>query len=92
MIDFSNILNKENLLNKVSNYQILKFYLPHLEVGGVINSPLRQDRNASLSMFNSKHGVLIKDFARNKIYNGITFVMELKCVDFFTALSVQSSR
>jgi len=88
MIDFNNILNKDNLLNKVSNYQILKFYLPQLEVGGVVSSPLRSDSNPSFSMFNSRYGVLVRDFSTNKIYNGITFVMELMAVNFFMALSI----
>ena len=73
----------DDILDKVSDYSIWKFYYPELEVNELTNSPLRKDRNPSFSVFmSSKYNrLLFKDFAtqdRGDVFVFLTKYLNLK--------------
>lgn len=49
----------ENITSKVTEYDILSFYLGSIEVPSVINSPLREDKNPSFGLY-SPNGIVIR--------------------------------
>lgn len=80
---FSNI-TIEDIRNRVTDFDILSYYLNIKNIPCLINSPLRQDNNPSFG-FNSKDGVVVcfKDFASRE--SGDTF--NLLCKLWNTDLS-----
>ena len=77
MLDFSKLLTIDNLLKKVSPYQIFKFYVPDMKIGSVINSPLRKDSKPSFGFFARGNDLLYHDFATGESGNWIKFIMQL---------------
>lgn len=58
-------LTKEDVLNRVSEAQLLAFYLGIYEVPTVINSPLRQDKKPSFGLYSSDgKRIYYRDFAK----------------------------
>jgi hypothetical protein len=72
-------VTKESLLEYVSEYDILKNYYPDIELGTVINSPLRKDNHPSFSLFYSEANdcILYKDQATGDIGNIFDFIQRL---------------
>ena len=79
MIRFGDELTIENILKKVSSYQIFKFYCPDLEIKKVTNSPLRTDKKASAGLFVDKdtREVLYNDLGSEDFGNWIWFLKKL---------------
>lgn len=68
----------DDILSKVSEVDILNYYLGISTLPILINSPLREDKSASLSVFiNNNNNIILKDFGTYKSYNIWSFFMEL---------------
>lgn len=59
-------IGKETLLNKVSEYDILNFYLNVKKLPSTIPSPLREDKHPSFYLYESGGSIFFKDFAKNE--------------------------
>ena len=81
-------LNKDNILDKISQYQIFSYYLGRdFKSGVVMNSPLRQDDKPSFSIFTDRKGTLrYKDFGNGETGDAFTFIQSLFGCDFYSAL------
>lgn len=81
-------LTKELLFKEVSDENIFKYYIPNLEIGKAMNSPLRKDNIPSFGVFLAKHHneLFFKDF---KLGSGdcIKYVSLLLNIGYFEALS-----
>jgi hypothetical protein len=90
MFKFGEELTLENVLKKVSPYQIFKFYMPKLNVGRATNSPFRKDTNASFGLVvNSETGdIIYNDMRGGDSGNWIKFLMKLRGVDFLDTLRI----
>lgn len=68
----------DDILNKVTEVDILNHYFGISTLPILVNSPLREDKNASLSIFlNDSNNIILKDFGTFKSYNIWTFLGEL---------------
>lgn len=79
----------EYILDKISDYQIFKFYFSEYEPGeGAINSPLRKDKNASFSIYyNLKYNKLMyHDFREKSGGDCFIFVSKLLSLNYFETL------
>lgn len=73
----------DDILNKVRDVDILNYYFGISTLPILINSPLRNDKSASLSIFINKSGdIILKDFGTFKSYNIWSFLMELWCCSY----------
>ena len=67
----------DDILNKVTEVDILNHYFGISTLPILVNSPLRNDKNASLSVFlNNTDNVMLKDFGTYKSYNLWSFLEE----------------
>ncbi len=65
-----NFIPIEDILSKVSEVDIVAYYLNISSLPCIINSPLRQDKNPSFSIFlNSNNNILYKDFSTREAGN-----------------------
>ena len=79
------------LLEKISEYDIFKYYVGEFELGTAFNSPLREDNNPSFSIFNSDKGLRFKDFGTGQRGDCIEFVcLKFKC-KYLEALNIISN-
>ena len=83
------VLNKELILSKYSEEQIMEFYL-HIKVKkGLFRSPLRVDKNPTCSFFRNSSGTLyFKDFATGQCLNCFSVVQELFRCNYHEALKI----
>lgn len=63
MYVFTDPVSKTAINEKLTHYQIFKYYVPELEYGRVIKSPLRKERNPSFGILMGKRG--------NTVYNDL---------------------
>ena len=78
----------DDILNRVSEVDILNYYLGISTLPILINSPFRQDKNPSVSVFvNSNNNVIFKDFGLHKSYNLWSFLEEYWNVPYEEVLS-----
>ena len=84
-------LTPENVLNKISEYDIFRFYMPSKawKINVATNSPFRKDDNPSF-LISNRHGNLhFIDFADpDKRGNCFKFVQKLHHCDFDTSLRI----
>ena len=67
----------DDILNKVTEVDILNHYFGISALPTLINNPLRSDKNASLSIFlNDNDNLIFKDFGSFKSYNLWSFLEE----------------
>lgn len=90
MFRFGDELTIENVLKKVSPYQIFRYYLPELKIGKCISSPFRTDKDPSFGLFIGKDSgeVIFNDLRGGNSGNWVTFLMKLYGVTFREALSM----
>lgn len=92
MYNFNKLLTIENVLNKVSEYQIFKYYVPTLAVGKSNYSPFRNESNPSFTVFKSNKGnLMFNDFSISEsgdwikmikiLFNVSTIIEVLKIVN-----------
>ncbi len=75
-----NNLSLDSILDKTTEYDIYSYYIgDKFDIGKIMNSPLREDKNPSFGIFKSnKYGnLLFKDQSTGKCGDCITFVSEL---------------
>lgn len=73
----------DDILNKVTEVDILNHYFGISALPTLINNPLRSDKNASLSIFlNDNDNIILKDFGSYKSYNLWSFLMEFWNIDY----------
>lgn len=73
-------ISKQDILNKVSQYDIFRRYLGDFKIGRTYNSPLREDKSPSFGLFISSkdNELLYKDFANGDCGDAFKFVKKLK--------------
>lgn len=69
-------INLNDLLDKLDDYSIYSYYLGNIQIGKLINSPLRQDdKIPSFAVFRSNNGALLfKDHGSGQSGNSLTFI------------------
>lgn len=80
-------LTLDNIYNKVSPYEIFRYYCGNFDPGKRTHSPLRKDRNPSFAIFLYGTTWLWKDFATGESGNDITLIMKKFGCDFKGALN-----
>lgn len=81
-------LNKDIILSKVSEEQILSFYGVPLQKG-LFCSKLRKDAKPTVSVFRNKKGrLVIHDFGDGSYYDCFGYVQALFQVSYYTALRI----
>jgi Crassvirales DNA primase len=97
-LDFSNIqesdtITKEEILAKISEVDIIEYYLNiKLKYNTIINSPFRKDRNPSFSFkIGEGSSVLAKDFGSGETFDCFNIVQKLYNCNFFEALKIIST-
>lgn len=87
MYGFGEDLTKENILSKISSYDIFRNYSDNFrEVGHKFNSDFREDNNPSCCIAQIRGDLLYTDFGTGKSYRCFAFVMEKLGLDYFQAL------
>lgn len=82
-------LTKNNILRKISNYDIFKFYTPHsFSLNQSFSSPFRKDKNGSFQIKQSKTSgeIYWLDYANGTSGNCIQYVQNLYNIKFDEAL------
>lgn len=83
-----NTITLDEILNKVSEFQILTYYFNITQLPCVINSPLRVDRNPSFGLFvNEKGAVNYKDFKTKEFGGLFNLLMQYWKLDFQDTLA-----
>ena len=78
----------DDILNKVSEVDILNHYLGISTLPILINSPFRQDKNPSVSIFlNRSNSIIFKDFGTHKSYNLWSFLENYWCCSYEEVLN-----
>jgi hypothetical protein len=87
MYGFGEELTKENLLSRISSYDIYKYYSENFtEVGKHFSSDFRNDSNPSCCIAQIKGDLLYTDFGTGESYRCIDFVMAKLGLNFVSAL------
>ena len=81
-------LSKELILSRISEEQIMEYYLNIPVKKGLVVSPLRDDKNPTCSFFRKGGVLMFKDFAIGKNYTAIGVVMEKYKVSYLGALKI----
>lgn len=86
-------LTLENLLKRVSEYDIYAHYMGEFKLGNVYNSPIRKDKNPSFSVFVSRKSgkLLYRDFATGDSGDVINFVSAITGVTNFNDILIRIS-
>lgn len=80
-------LSKENILSRVSQFEIFKFYMPWFEPGKSIKTPFTTENRPSFwTKVDFEGNIFFKDFGRGYRGDCFRFVMLLFGCDFHTAL------
>ena len=87
MYTFNDPVTKNAIEERLSHYQIYKYYYPALEIGRVVISPLRKEQNASFGIFKANNGKLkFNDLANQDSGDVFEFVQTLFTLSFNDAL------
>lgn len=81
-------LNKELILSKISEEEILSFYGVPIQKG-LFCSKLRKDAKPTVSVFRNKKGrIMVHDFGDGSYYDCFGYVQALFQVSYYTALNI----
>lgn len=81
-------LNEENILTKVSEYDIYRYYIGDFKVKAIFSSPLHKDNSPSFGIFVGDNGrLMFNDYVKGS-GTCFIFVMKLFGVDYWTALNI----
>jgi len=81
-------LNKDIILSKISEEQILSFYGVPIQKG-LFCSKLRKDAKPTVSVFRNKNGrLVVHDFGDGSYYDCFAYVQALFQVSYYTALRI----
>ena len=83
-------LHSSVILNKISEYDIFKYYCPQFEkLGKKFCSPLRKDSKPTVSIIQFRNRLLYKDFGQPEhTFDCFSFVSHKYECDFFSALRI----
>jgi len=88
MYSFNDEVSKEAINERLSHYQIFKYYVPELDYGKVIVSPLRKEKNPSFGILMGKRGnTIYNDLASNDSGDVFDFVGKLFNLNFNEVLN-----
>lgn len=79
-------LTKEEVLNRVPEEEIFRYYLGFFSWSKQYRNPLRSDRKPGCNFREKNSRVYFYDYSLGKRYDCFDIVMEMKRVDFYTAL------
>lgn len=80
-------LELDDILSKVSEYQILAFYLHITKVPCIINSPLRNDNKASFGLYSIDNKIYYTDLATKDKGNLFQLLSKFWCLNFQEVLN-----
>ena len=81
------LLSKEKILDKVTEYQIFAYYIDDFKVGKKICSPMRDDKNPSWKVTNSRNNRLYyTDYSSGEYGDCFSFVKGLFSLNFYQCL------
>jgi len=87
MYKFNDQVSKAAIEERLTEYQIYKYYYPKLEIGKVVVSPLRHERNASFGIFKARNGkIKFNDLANQDSGDVYSFVQKMFGLSFNDAL------
>ena len=88
--DSQTTLKKENILNKISEYDIFSYYIDEkFKINQTFSSPLRnKDMNPSFGVFQASNGLRFKDLKTGQHGDCFQFIMEKYNYTFIEALRV----
>jgi len=88
--DSQTTLTKENILNKISEYDIFSYYIDEkFKINQTFSSPLRnKDMNPSFGVFQASNGLRFKDLKTGQHGDCFQFIMEKYNYTFIEALRV----
>lgn len=83
-------LSIESILEHISDYDIFKYYIPGIQIGKKILSPLRDDKNPSFNIFwyAAVRKLFFKDLGTGVTGDAFRYVQLIKNCDFQTALTI----
>lgn len=82
-------LTKSNILSKVSEIDIFRYYCDNFnKPGEKFSSEFRKDKNPSCKIDNYKGRIYYKDFAEQGVLSCFDYVMKKFHCDYFTALCI----
>jgi DNA primase len=84
-------ITKKLILEKLTEYDIYSYYMVNkFEIGKVMSSPFRSDKNPSFAIFKSKgtNELLYKDHGTGLVGDCISFVSNLRGINYSEALDL----
>jgi 5S rRNA maturation endonuclease (ribonuclease M5) len=89
-----NQIKYEDILAKVTEYDIFAKYIGNFKIGKIYNSPLREDKNPSFAIFvDKKSGTLLyKDLASDDCGNAVKFVKKFKSIRTYRDALIEISK
>ena len=90
----SQVITRQDILDKISDYDIYKHYVGDFKIGSIYRSPLREDKNPSFGMFvDIKTGdLLYKDLASGDCGDFVKFVQKLKGLPSYKDAIIEISK
>lgn len=80
-------LSQTSILNRVSEYDLWRYYLGEFSFNKAFKSPLREDKNPSAVLFVAGAGkILFKDFGINSVLNIFSYLKAYYNLDYYQVL------
>lgn len=80
-------LSLDTILENTTEYDIYRYYIGEtFQLGRIMHSPLREDKNASFGIYKGRNNLMYKDLATGSTGNCIQFVAELKQISYREAV------
>jgi len=67
-------LTLENILQKVSEFDIFTYFIGHFKIGQAFCSPLRHENNPSVAIYLTSSGLRYKDYTTGESFDAVEFV------------------
>lgn len=80
-------LTKGNILKKISEYDVFRYYIGDFKLNKAISAPHRKDKTPSFSIYQGRCDLLFKDHATGESGNFIKLVQIIFSCDYEEALS-----
>jgi hypothetical protein len=80
-------INKKNLLEEISDENIFRYFIKDLQIGKIMSSPLRRDKNPSFGVYYYKGTLFYNDFGLKSSGDCIKFVSKLFNISYKESIS-----
>jgi len=80
-------ITKDKILEKYSDWDVFSAYIPDLEIGKPILSPIREEKSPSFRIFQGDNELKFKDFGWGSSGDFVNFVMALYDIPYVEALN-----